>query len=70
SIYTTNWIERTNKEIRKRTKTTNSLPNLEAAEKLIYLQVNHYNEKWSNRIMKGYKIAQEKLQQFFEERYQ
>ncbi|MCM3686367.1 IS256 family transposase, partial [Mesobacillus subterraneus] len=31
-IYTTNLIERTNKEVRKRLKTMNSLPNIEAAE--------------------------------------
>jgi transposase-like protein len=70
SIYTTNWIERTNKEIRKRTKTTNSLPNIKAAEKLVYLQIINYNEKWSDRRMKGYLMAKEQIQQFFKERYQ
>ncbi|WP_212928118.1 IS256 family transposase, partial [Oceanobacillus sp. J11TS1] len=36
-IYTTNTIERTMKEIKKRTKTMNSLPNEKAVEKIVYL---------------------------------
>ena len=39
SIYTTNWIERANKEIRKRLKTMNSLPNKKAVEKILYLKI-------------------------------
>lgn len=48
-IYTTNAIERTIKDIRKRLKTMNSLSSIEAAEKITYLTIQDYNEKWSNR---------------------
>jgi transposase-like protein len=69
SIYTTNWIERANKEIRKRLKTMNSLPNEKAAEKILYLKILDYNSKWSERRLKGFLAAREKLIQLFEERY-
>ncbi|KXS46925.1 MAG: transposase mutator type, partial [Halanaerobium sp. T82-1] len=54
SIYTTNWIERANKEIRKRLKTMNSLPNEKTAEKILYLKILDYNSKWSERRLKGF----------------
>lgn len=69
SIYTTNWIERANKEIRKRLKTMNSLPNEKAAEKILYLKILDYNSKWSERRLKGFLAARENLIQLFEERY-
>jgi putative transposase len=49
AIYTTNTIERTVKEIRKRLKPTNSLSSLEAAEKVVYLTIQDFNEKWAGR---------------------
>ena len=70
AIYTTNWIERSIKEIRKRLKPTNSLPTEKAAEKLIYLKVIEYNAKWSTRKMKGFLSAHDKLLQLFKERYE
>ncbi|RLQ03778.1 transposase, partial [Geobacillus stearothermophilus] len=48
-IYTTNVIERTIKEIRKRLKPMNSLSSLEAAEKVVYLTIQDFNEKWAGR---------------------
>ncbi|WP_337098056.1 IS256 family transposase [Paenibacillus sp. YIM B09110] len=54
AIYTTNPIERTNKELRKRLKPMNSLTNIEAAEKIIYLQAIDYNEKWYGRAIRGF----------------
>lgn len=54
AIYTTNPIERTNKELRKRLKPMNSLTNIEAAEKIIYLQAIDYNEKWFGRAIRGF----------------
>jgi putative transposase len=44
-IYTTNAIERTIKEIRKRLKPMNSLSSLEATEKVVYLTIQDFNEK-------------------------
>ncbi|WP_281176396.1 IS256 family transposase [Alicyclobacillus ferrooxydans] len=54
AIYTTNAIERTIKEIRKRVKPMNSIANLEAAEKIVYLFAKDYNEKWSKRALRGF----------------
>jgi transposase-like protein len=54
AIYTTNPIERMNKELRKRLKPMNSLTNIEAAEKIIYLQALDYNEAWCGRAIRGF----------------
>ncbi len=56
-IYTTNWIERTIKEFRKRLRPMNNLPQIEAAEKIIYLQVQQFNETWSSRKIRGFASA-------------
>ncbi|MFX0560989.1 IS256 family transposase [Tepidibacillus infernus] len=42
-IYTTNWIERTNKDIRKRLRPMNSLPDIKAVEKIVYLTIQNLN---------------------------
>src|SRR5690606_31464517 len=68
-IYTTNAIERTIKEIRKRLKSMNSLSSLEAAEKIVYLAIKYFNEKWAGRKLRGFAEAQEALERMFEERY-
>jgi putative transposase len=68
-IYTTNAIERTIKDIRKRLKTMNSLTSIEAAEKITFLTVQDLNEKWSTRKLKGFSTAYKALQDMFEERY-
>ncbi|GCD81392.1 IS256 family transposase [Parageobacillus thermoglucosidasius] len=68
-IYMTNAIERTIKEIRKRLKPMNSLSSLEAAEKVVYLTIQAFNEKWAGRKLRGFAEAQEALQRMFEERY-
>ncbi|MGG4027077.1 transposase, partial [Geobacillus stearothermophilus] len=68
-IYTTNVIERTIKEIRKRLKPMNSLSSLEAAEKVVYLTIQDFNEKWAGRKLRGFAEAQEALERMFEERY-
>ncbi|MEF3331729.1 IS256 family transposase [Oceanobacillus oncorhynchi] len=68
-IYTTNIIERTMKEIKKRTKTMNSLPSEKATEKVVYLQVTDYNQRWGERKLRGFASAYQALQNMFEERY-
>ncbi|QQE77275.1 IS256 family transposase [Alicyclobacillus sp. SO9] len=71
AIYTSNAIERTNKELRKRFRPMNSLTNMDAAEKIIYLEVTAYNEKWSTRVIRGFGDEETKagLQRMYEERY-
>jgi transposase-like protein len=68
-IYTTNWIERTIKEIRKRLRPMNSLPDVKAAEKIVYLTVRHLNDTWSERKLRGFASAHSALQEMFTERY-
>lgn len=71
AIYTSNPIERMNKEIRKRLKPMNSLTNMEAAEKIVYLEAIDYNERWANRSIRGFSdpVVKEKLADMFKERY-
>ena len=54
SLHSSNIIERKNKEIRRRIKVIDALPSESAAMKIIYLRVAELNEKWSNRVIKGY----------------
>ena len=54
AIYSTNLIERMNKEIRKRIKITDSLPSEESAMKIIYLISAKINGKWSLRTLRGF----------------
>lgn len=71
AIYTSNPIERTIKEFRKRLRPMNSLPNMEAAEKIVYMEIMDYNEKWSTRVIRGFgdEGTKQKLKEMFEERY-
>lgn len=71
AIYTSNPIERMNKEFRKRLKPMNSLTNIDAAEKIVYLESIEYNERFANRVIRGFGEFQVKLRltQLFEERY-
>lgn len=71
AIYTSNPIERMNKEIRKRLRPMNSIPNIEAAEKIIYLFSIDYNETWSTRAIRGFvdPDVRQALTKMYEERY-
>lgn len=72
AIYTSNAIERTMKEIRKRLRPMNSLPNIEAAEKIVYLFSVDYNERWAQRVVRGFGNAEtrHRLKEMFQERYE
>ena len=59
--YTTNAIERTIKDVRKRLKTMNSLTSKESAEKITYLTIQDFDEKWSNRKLRGFSNAYSKI---------
>ena len=69
TIYTTNWLERAIKEMRRRTKPQEGLPSPKAAEKVLYLRTKERNDKWGNRRMRGFKKAKPKLQEKFVDRY-
>lgn len=71
AIYTSNPIERMNKEFRKRLHPMNSLTNIEAAEKVVYLQSTDYNAKWSSRAIRGFSDPETKrtFTKMYEARY-
>lgn len=71
AIYTSNPIERMNKEIRKRLKPMNSLTNMDAAEKIVYLEMLEYNERHAGRVTQGFGVdtVKKKLKELFETRY-
>ena len=71
AIYTSNPIERTNKEIRKRLRPMNSLTNMDAAEKIVYLKAIEYNDRWNQRVLRGFGDSKTKaaLQKKFDEKY-
>ena len=58
-----------NKEIRRRIKVIDSLPSESAAMKIIYLRIAELNEKWSNRVIKGYYKCKDEIMDMFRERY-
>ena len=54
SLHSSNIIERMNKEIRRRIKVIDSLPGESAAMKIICPRIGELNERWSNRVIRGY----------------
>ncbi|WP_187445097.1 hypothetical protein [Rossellomorea aquimaris] len=46
-----------------------SLPNIEAAEKIIYLNVTDYNDRWARRKLSGFGLAKEEIKNMFDNRY-
>ena len=68
-IYTTNLIERTIKEIRRRLKVIGALPSVDSAFKFVYLRVTMLNNRWSDRIVNGFSEAREEIQELFSRRY-
>ncbi len=69
SLHSSNIIERMNKEIRRRIKVIDSLPTENAALKIVYLRVAELNEKWSDRVIKGYFKCKDRITDMFRERY-
>jgi putative transposase len=71
AIYTSNPIERMNKEFRKRIRPMNSLTHINAAEKIIYLDAISYNERFETRVIRGFgdPEVKEELEKLFEKRY-
>nr|WP_274520411.1 transposase [Paenibacillus beijingensis] len=71
AIHTSNAIERMNKEFRKRLKPMNSLTNMDAAEKVVYLQSIEYNEMYAERVIPGFGVQEVKkaLNEMFDARY-
>lgn len=57
SIYSTNLIEGFNKQLKKKFKLKEQFPTETSMEKYLVLQFNQYNEKFMNRIHKGFGLV-------------
>lgn len=68
-IYTTNWIERTNKELRKVCKTKNSFPTETAVLNLLYLRIMDITAKWEDRKVRDFEEFKFDLEKMWDERY-
>lgn len=68
-IYTTNWLERLNKELRKVTKTKNSFPTEASVLNLIYAKLRDTVESWEQRRLMGFESHTVELAELWLERY-
>ena len=68
SIRTTNWIENTNKQLKRQIKKNEQFPNEGSAERFLVNLFTIQNEKLSGRIMKGFEFTYPRLAEMFEER--
>ena len=69
SKHSTNLIERMNKGIRRRINIIGSLPSEESAMKIIYLRVAEIDERWSQRMLRGFYKCIDGMKEMFQERY-
>ena len=65
-IYSTNWIERLNKEIRRTTKIRNSFPNEDSAMNLICMFLMEKEEKTYSRKLGAFTLVKEELDEIME----
>ena len=65
-IYTTNWIERLNKEIRKTTRVRNSFPNEESAMNLICMFLMEKENKLYSRKVGAFSCVKKELDEMLE----
>jgi len=68
-LYSTNWLERLNKEFRKVLKTKNSLPTETAARNLLYLKLRDITKNWDRQRLNGFVAYQVDLNYLWEKYY-
>ena len=68
-IYTTNTVERFIKEVKRRTKVIEVFPQVNSAEKIVYLVSIDMNEKYASRRLRGFQSVHDALIKIREERY-
>lgn len=69
SLYTTNLIEAFNKQLKRFTKRKEQFPNVNSLERFLVTYALDYNERFKNRIHKGFNKAQYEIEQRFNEIY-
>lgn len=55
-VYTTNWVERLHKEIKRRLKTMEQFQNEESAQRILYMLYSQQNEKYKNSGVNGWRM--------------
>jgi transposase-like protein len=68
-FYTTNWLERINKELRKVTKTKNSFPTENAVKNLLYFKIRELNMKYEEKRIPGFDKYKPELEAMWKVRY-
>ncbi len=68
-LYTTNWLERLNKELRKVVKTKNSFPTEEAVRNLLFLKLKDLQDKWESRRLPSFDTCRLEINNLWESRY-
>ena len=66
SIYSTNMIESFNNVIKRKAKPKAEFPNEQSLDTFIGLQAMSYNERYFNRIHKGFGQVQDTLESYFD----
>lgn len=69
SIYTTNYIERMNREFRRVMRNKSSFPTPDAAIKLMYLKIRDLEKRYSGRKMHNFDKAFYSLKEMMDKRY-
>lgn len=68
-LYTTNWLERINKELRKMTKTKNSFPTEGAVKNILYFKIRDLNMGYEEKRMPGFDKFKPELDELWKGRY-
>lgn len=69
SIYSTNIVEGYNKQLKKQTKRKEQFPNESSLERFVCDHMIQYNQRFSNRIHKGFNSVQSALNDMFDQQY-
>lgn len=68
-LYSTNWLERMNKEFRKVLKTKNSFPTESSVLTVLYLKIKDLSKNWDTQSVNGFLAYQLDLQVLWERQY-
>jgi len=69
SVYTTNLIERSNKELKRKTKAKEQFPNEASLERFIASCYGEQNRRFSSHAQPGFKESYVRLMEIFDEKY-
>ena len=65
SIYSTNLIESFNKKFKRQTKKREQFPNEESLERTLMTVILDYNDKFDQRVHKGFNMVEDTLESMF-----